>query len=148
MMLHLRLNLLLTTIVGSWALAACQPAPVAPTLTPAPVSTPIPLPTTVAATPSPEPDVLIQPRQFDQPIIVQLGQTFTILSPDPSAEWQVEFDPDLFAPQAPGEPGWRFKAVAAGQGLIVLTSVVNCGQPQPCPLMPRQMELTIEVKSP
>ncbi len=71
-----------------------------------------------------------------------------IVSPDPSAEWQVEFDPDLFEQQAPDESGWRFKAVAAGQGLIVLTSVVNCGQPQPCPLMPKRMELTIEVKSP
>lgn len=95
-----------------------------------------------------EPEIVVRPDQFNQPIIVQLDQTITIASPDPSAEWQVEFDPDLFEPQAPGEAGWRFKAVAAGQGLIVLTSVVNCGQPQPCPLMPRRMELTIEVKSP
>ncbi|MEK7328093.1 MAG: hypothetical protein AAB217_22855, partial [Chloroflexota bacterium] len=139
---------------------------VAPTRLPAHASTHTPSPTTkpalspsaslrvnsvegaAATTPSPEPDVLIQPRQFDQPISVQLGQTIIVVSPDPSAEWQVEFDPDLFEPQAPSEPGWRFKAVAAGQGLIVLTSVVNCGQPQPCPLMPRRMELTIEVKSP
>ncbi|MBI3240821.1 MAG: hypothetical protein HYZ49_00805 [Chloroflexi bacterium] len=134
---------LLIAVLSGWLAAACQPA----ASTPAPLPTvtpPPPPPTSVAATPSP--DVIVRPDQFNQPITIRLGQSFVISSPDPSSEWQVEFDPDLFESPTPTEAGWRFKAVAAGQGLIVLTSVVTCNQPQPCPLMPQRLELTVEVK--
>ena len=127
-------------------MAACQSAAKIPTVSP----TLTPLPATAAAAPSstaPSMSSLsIRRDQFNQLITVQAGQSFVVESPDPASEWHVEFDPDLFAPEAVSAAGWQFKAVSPGQGQIVLTSRAACNQPQPCPSASRQMMLAIEVK--
>lgn len=97
------------------------------------------------------PDVVANARQFTQIINLKLGQILKVEPPNLNNEWQVDYDPALFellTPQetvrTPGPAGWLFRAVATGEGQIVLTSIVSCSDP-PCPLMPMRFQLVVQV---
>ena len=98
------------------------------------------------------PDIVVNARQFNQIIDLKLGQVLKIEPPSLSIEWQVDYDPALFElltsleiVRMPGPAGWLFRAVATGEGQIVLTSIVLCSEP-PCPLMPIRFQLVVRVK--
>lgn len=98
------------------------------------------------------PDVVLNARQHNQIVALKLGQVLKVESPSLNVEWQVDFEPTLFesiTPQemarAPGAAGWLFRAIATGEGQIVLTSIVSCSDP-PCPLMPMRFQLVVQVK--
>ncbi len=128
-------------------LAACAPStemPVIPTITISPV---------MSVTPAYHIDLIISPREYTQPIAINVGQILAIQPASLENKWQVTYDPDLFKSltpvdmmPAPGSEGWLFQGVAVGQGLIVLTSIVTCDQPVPCPMMPIKYELLVQVK--
>jgi hypothetical protein len=90
--------------------------------------------------------------KFRRIIIVNFGKILKVVPPNPNIERQVDHDPDLFellTPQGmmrmPGSAGWLFRAVALGEGQIVMTSIVSCPQP-PCPLMPMRFQLIARIK--
>lgn len=147
-----------TAQVAPSAAPTATPAQSSATVAPTPISylqpsstmAPPALPST--GTP-PAKAVVITPEQFSQLNIVHVGQTIAVISPSATVEWDVVYDPDLFRAltlpeqmRSPGPEGWQFLAVAPGQGQIVLTSIVTCNQPQPCPLMPAQFTLLIDVR--
>ncbi len=124
-----------------------------PSLSPLPPSSTMAPPALLSTGTPPAEVVVITPDQFSQLNIVHVGQTISIISPRPTVEWDVVYDPDLFQAltppeqmKSPGPEGWQFRAVAPGQGQIVLTSIVTCNQSQPCPPMPAQFTLLIEVR--
>ena len=128
-------------------LTACAPfveTSVAPTITISPLMSP---------TPAYHIDLIISPKEYTQPIAINVGQILAIQPASLENKWQVTYDPDLFKSltpvdrmPAPGFEGWLFQGVAVGQGLIVLTSIVACDQPVPCPMMPIKYELVVQVK--
>jgi len=98
------------------------------------------------------PDIEINTRQFNQIIDLKLGQVLKVEPPSFSIEWRVDYDPALFElltsleiVRAPGPAGWLFRAIATGEGQIVLTSIVSCSEP-PCPLMPMRSQLVVHIK--
>ncbi len=97
-------------------------------------------------------DVVINPRQPNQVVLLKIGQVLQVTPPRTNMEWQINYNPillELLTPpdmiQAPGPEGWLFRAAASGEGQIVMTSMVSCPKP-PCPLMPMRFQLSIQIK--
>jgi hypothetical protein len=148
--------------VVMYGLVACVPSPVHVTSIPIRTAEPVmalpsaipvtlasPVPTLSLTQP---PDVVMDALHPNQVIDLKLGQVLKIVPPNPDIEWQISFDPDLFElltpsenVKKPGQAGWLFRALATGDGQIVLTSIVSCGKP-PCPLMPMNFQLAVKVK--
>jgi len=84
-----------------------------------------------AAAPEPHEHVVAE-GQYGELVQLAVGQKLRIAAPAGVAGWQVDYDAallELLTPaakvRAPGPEGWRFRARAAGEGEIALTSIVS-----------------------
>lgn len=91
------------------------------------------------------------PELYGSVPALDVGQTLVVVPADRGA-WQVDFDETLLERltppermRAPGSAGWRFRARAAGNGEIVLTSIVSDSGGQRPP-MPARFVLLLKVK--
>ena len=142
----LRAYTLILVSVTLFALTACESVPVLP-VTPQDITPTIINPVTLPV------EVFVRPDQYNNLITLQIGQILTIEPPSWEMKWQVDYDSILLEARtpleripAPESPGWIFRAISPGKGQIVLTSIVSCDQPQPCPLIPVQFTLFVEVR--
>lgn len=97
-------------------------------------------------------DVVIDLSNIRQTTQLKVGQILKIKPPSLDMKWQIDYDPDLFKPitlpedmQSPGSVGWQFKAVASGEGEIILVSIIECPNP-PCPSIPARFQFNFQVK--
>jgi hypothetical protein len=98
-------------------------------------------------------DVLIPATQYDREIAIEIGQTLLVEVPNPAGRWRIDFGIKHLSLLTPlnntslaNGNGWLLQALAAGETQVTLTSIVDCGGPQPCPLMPRIFTLTVRVE--
>jgi hypothetical protein len=97
--------------------------------------------------------VIVTPAQANQHIQVKINQTINLLPPSSNMEWQISYEPSLLkslTPPAqmrkPGQEGWLFQPLSAGQSEIMLTSIApSCESGQICPSTVMQFVYTIKV---
>lgn len=94
-------------------------------------------------------DVVI-PQFGDRRQTVRVGQTIGIAPARPGAQWQVAYSSDhleLLTPQEqleqPGEAGWVWRAVVAGETEITFTMMPDCPKP---PCAPNVMQVTVPLE--
>lgn len=86
---------------------------------------------------------------FDTPTIIRVGQTLGVEPPTTNVEWQVDFDAEalqLLTPAMdvsnPGERGWVWRALRAGESEVTLTSRTRCRE---LPCAPNVMRFTLRL---
>jgi|SRR5579859_30735 len=148
--------LTLAAWLAAGLLAACAPAATA-TLAPVLAASPpvTASPSRPAATPAAliPPDLVITAGPPDQTVTMQVGQILALRPPDPASEWQVTYSNKLFEAltppdqmRRPGAAGWLFRAIAAGQMDLGLTSIAApCPSGSPCPPNVRRFTWSIVI---
>ena len=97
--------------------------------------------------------VIVTPAQANQQIPAQINQTINILPPVSNMEWQISYEASMLKSltppeqmQKPGQEGWLFQPLNAGQSEIMLTSIAPpCKSGQICPSTVMQFVYTIKV---
>lgn len=164
-MVDIEYLLFIPAIVLVLNLNACQGQSVV--VTSITTSTPVPITSTLASpkpSPSPSPmspgpkvmptiDIVIEPDQSGRVMTVTIGQMFYVKRPSDFVEWQVDYDSSillLITPKAThitDSTGWLFEAITPGQSTIILTTITSpCQSGTPCPPMPAQFMVTVEVQ--
>ena len=99
-----------------------------------------------------EADLTIDPYGSEDLVAVKVGQTFTVLSPDPTMEWEIEYHPSYLqvsklSTDSPASDvsSWLFQAINPGQSELHLTGKAVCPEDQTCPPASAEFVITIDV---